>query len=72
MSMTRTDARPHNDVRLLLDVEARGFTCELLLLFSGIGVLVGGDILPSLHGDERPRPVIFGLNTPLSTVTIGR
>lgn len=65
--------RPHSDVRLLLEVEASGFARELLLLaFSDCGVFIGGDNLPSLHGDDRPRAAMFVLNTPLSTVTEGK
>lgn len=64
----RTADKPHRDVRLLLDVDTRGFTCESELFLSGCGVLIGGDFLPSPHGEERPRPVMLVLNIPFSTV----
>lgn len=64
----RTADKPHRDVRLLLDVDTRGFTWELELFLSGCGVLIGGDFLPSPHGEERPRPVMLVLNIPFSTV----
>lgn len=63
----RTADKPHKDVRLLLDVDTRGFTLQFELFLSGCGVLIGGDFLPSPQVDVRARPVTLVLNIPFST-----